>query len=178
MSELFHIVLPNTVRMSEVVYVDKSLSKSEKYKELAKQVAALIEPESDLIANLSNVVAALHETFGWLWTGFYFLRENELVLGPFQGPVACTRFGADKGVCGAAASRQEAVIVPDVNEFPGHIACSPLSRSEIVVPVVRDGKTIAVFDVDSSELNSFDEEDAEGLASIVSLLLQQHKSSW
>ncbi|MBO7575623.1 MAG: GAF domain-containing protein [Bacteroidales bacterium] len=146
--------------------------KSEKYALLLKQVASLTEGETNLTANLANTAAAIHEAFGFWWTGFYLVEEKQLVLGPFQGPVACTRIPYGKGVCGTAWERRETVIVPDVEEFPGHIACSSASRSEIVVPLFRAGEVVGVLDIDSRELATFDEEDAAGLEAIGKLLFQ------
>src|SRR5699024_6790408 len=123
-------------------------SKEEQYRSLIPQIAALLEGESDLIANLANVSAALKEQFNYFWVGFYLVKKNELVLGPFQGPVACTRIGKGKGVCGTAWDRSETLIVADVDAFPGHIACSSLSKSEIVIPLIRAGEVIGVLDVD------------------------------
>lgn len=148
--------------MSEQLII-RGETKQERYEALLPQIKSVVEDEKDLIANMGNVAAMLHETFGFWWTGFYFVRGRELVLGPFQGPVACTRIPFGKGVCGAAWQRAATVIVPDVEEFPGHIACSSASRSEIVVPILRDGEVLAVLDIDSRELATFDEEDAAGL---------------
>ncbi len=149
-------------------------SKEEKYRELVPQVKAVVEGETDRIANMANVASMLHETFGFWWTGFYRVSpptpEGELVLGPFQGPLACTRIKKGKGVCGTAWERGETVIVPDVDAFPGHIACSSLSRSEIVVPVWENGVVVAVLDIDSKELGTFDEVDKRYLEEIVGLL--------
>lgn len=145
-------------------------TKAEKYELLVKQVACLTEGETDRTANLANAAAAIHEAFGFWWTGFYLVQDRQLVLGPFQGPVACTRIPFGKGVCGTAWQRGETVIVPDVEEFPGHIACSSASRSEIVVPLLREGKVLAVLDIDSRELATFDEEDAAGLEAIAAHL--------
>ncbi len=145
-------------------------TKAEKYELLVKQVASLTEGETDRTANLANAAAAIHEAFGFWWTGFYLVQDRQLVLGPFQGPVACTRIPFGKGVCGTAWQRGETVIVPDVEEFPGHIACSSASRSEIVVPLLREGKVLAVLDIDSRELATFDEEDAAGLEAIAAHL--------
>lgn len=144
--------------------------KSEKYRNLIPQISALLEGENDLIANLANVCAALKEQFGFFWVGFYMVRDNELVLGPFQGPVACTRIQKGKGVCGSSWNESKILIVPDVEAFPGHIACSSASKSEIVIPIIRNGTVIGVLDVDSDELNSFDETDAEYLAEILQLI--------
>ncbi|MGZ8541889.1 MAG: GAF domain-containing protein [Chitinophagaceae bacterium] len=145
-------------------------SKKEQYQSLLPQINGLLEGEPDLIANLANTVAALKEQFGWLWVGFYIVKNNELVLGPFQGPVACTRIRKGKGVCGSSWIEAKTLIVPDVEKFPGHIACSSLSRSEIVVPIIRDGEVIAVLDVDSEELNQFDTTDQYYLEQIVELI--------
>src|SRR4029078_2245383 len=142
-------------------------NKTEQYESLIPQIKALIEGEPDLIANLANVVAALKEQFGWLWTGFYLVKGEELVLAPFQGPVACTRIRKGKGVCGTSWAEARTLIVPDVEAFPGHIACSSLSRSEIVVPVFDRGEVIGVLDVDSVELHAFDEEDQRWLEELV-----------
>ncbi|MBS1600067.1 MAG: GAF domain-containing protein [Bacteroidetes bacterium] len=142
-------------------------TKSEKYSSILPQVNALIDGEEDLIANLANIVAALKEQFGWLWVGFYLVKKNELVLGPFQGPVACTRIRKGKGVCGTSWQNASTIIVPDVEAFPGHIACSSASKSEIVIPIIRDGKVTAVLDVDSASLNEFDETDQHYLEQLV-----------
>jgi L-methionine (R)-S-oxide reductase len=145
-------------------------TKEEQYQSLLPQVKGLLEGEPDLVANLANVTAALKEQFGWLWVGFYLVKNNELVLGPFQGPVACTRIKKGKGVCGASWQQATTLIVPDVEKFPGHIACSSLSKSEIVVPVIRNQEVIAVLDVDSEQLDQFDETDQRYLESIISLI--------
>jgi L-methionine (R)-S-oxide reductase len=146
-------------------------SKSEKYEHLIPQIKALVEGESNFIANLANICAALKEQFDWLWVGFYLVdNEDELVLGPFQGPVACTRIKKGKGVCGASWAQQKTLIVPDVDAFPGHIACSSLSRSEIVLPHYRSGEIVGVLDVDSSALNTFDELDALYLGEILAMV--------
>lgn len=141
-------------------------SKEEKYKTLFPQLEALIAGESDVVANLGNISAALKETFGFFWVGFYIVKNDELVLGPFQGSVACTRIAKGRGVCGTAWETKEIQLVPDVEAFPGHIACSSLSKSEIVVPVIRNGEVIAVLDVDSDQLDDFDETDATYLSKI------------
>ena len=147
------------------------MKKTEKYRLLERQVAALLEGETDVIAKMANVAAVLHETFGFWWTGFYRVAEDELVLGPFQGPVACMHIPFGKGVCGTAWKRNETVVVPDVEQFPGHIACSSASRSEIVVPVHGpDGAVTAVLDIDSDRLATFDEEDRVWLEKIVTWL--------
>lgn len=152
-------------------------TKEEIYQSLIPQIKGLLEGEPDLIANLANVTAALKEQFGWLWVGFYLVKpsfakatEYELVLGPFQGPVACTRIKKGRGVCGAAWQRAETLIVADVEKFPGHIACSSLSRSEIVVPLIRNNEVIAVLDVDSKALDHFDETDHKYLEEIVAMI--------
>src|ERR1700744_2549966 len=138
-------------------------SKKEQYQSLLPQIRALTEGETDLVANLANVAAALKEQFGWLWVGFYLVKNGELVVGPFQGPVACTRIGKGRGVCGTSWKEERTLIVPDVEMFPGHIACSSLSRSEIVVPIFERGAVVGVLDLDSVELNAFDEEDQRWL---------------
>lgn len=145
-------------------------TKEEQYKSLLPQIKGLIQGEPDLIANLANAVAALKETFGFFWVGFYIVKGEELVLGPFQGPVACTRISKGKGVCGTSWMNKETLLVPDVDAFPGHIACSSLSRSEIVVPLMSNGEVVAVLDVDSSELNDFDHTDSKYLNELCSWL--------
>ena len=145
-------------------------TKRDQYESLIPQIKGLLEGENDLIANLANSVAALKEQFGWLWTGFYIVRDNELVLGPFQGPVACTRIKKGKGVCGTSWAQEKTLIVPDVERFPGHIACSSLSKSEIVVPVIRNGNVVAVLDVDSEDLDHFDNTDQFYLEQIIQLI--------
>jgi L-methionine (R)-S-oxide reductase len=143
-------------------------SKESQYQSLLPQIKALITGEPDLIANLANIAGALKEQFGWLWVGFYLVKQDELVLGPFQGPVACTRIRKGKGVCGTSWAEAKTLVVPDVEAFPGHIACSSLSRSEIVVPILQDGIVTGVLDVDSAELNEFDQTDKQYLEEIVS----------
>lgn len=145
-------------------------SKREQYESLLPQIEALVTHEKDLIANLANITAALKQQFGWLWIGFYLVKEDELVLGPFQGPIACTRIQKGKGVCGTSWAKGETLIVPDVEQFPGHIACSSLSRSEIVVPVFKHNEVMAVLDVDSEALDQFDETDKIFLERIVGLI--------
>ena len=144
--------------------------KDEKYRVLHAQIKALTEGESDLTANMANISSMIHQTFGFWWTGFYRVCGHELVLGPFQGPVACTHIPYGKGVCGSSWQRSETIVVPDVEEFPGHIACSSESRSEIVVPVWKDGAIIAVLDIDSERTDTFDQTDKVWLEKIVSLL--------
>jgi len=155
--------------MAEDLLIVKG-TKEEQYESLLPQIKALLEGEQDLVANLANVAAALKEQFGWLWVGFYLVKNDELVLGPFQGPVACTRIKKGKGVCGTSWAKAETLIVPDVEKFPAHIACSSLSRSEIVVPIVRHDKVIGVLDVDSVELDQYDTIDKYYLEQIVDLL--------
>ena len=145
-------------------------TKQEQYEVLFPQVKALLEGETDLVANLANMAAALKEQFGWFWVGFYLVKNDELVLGPFQGPVACTRIKKGRGVCGSSWERGATLIVPDVEKFPGHIACSSLSKSEIVVPLFHGGKVVGVLDVDSEEFDSFDETDKFFLEKFVTLL--------
>ena len=144
--------------------------KEQKYALLYKQIASLVEGENDTIANMANVAAMIHFTFGFWWTGFYRVAGEELVLGPFQGPLACSRIKYGRGVCGTAWREQQTQVVPDVEQFPGHIACSSRSRSEIVVPVWRGEKIVAVLDIDSEHLATFDEVDKEWLERIVALL--------
>jgi len=155
--------------MAEDLIIHKG-TKAEQYASLIPQIAGLIEGEQDLVANLANVAAALKGQFGWWWVGFYLVKNDELVLGPFQGPVACTRIQKGKGVCGTAWAQAQTTIVPDVDQFPGHIACSSASKSEIVVPVIREGNVVAVLDVDSEHLNYFDTTDQKYLEQIVSLI--------
>ena len=146
------------------------MSKASKYQDIYKQIESVVSGETDQIANMANTAALLHEAFGFWWTGFYIVKGEQLVLGPFQGPVACTRIGFGKGVCGASWERRETIVVPNVHEFPGHSACSSLSQSEIVVPMFRDNEVYAVLDIDSKELSTFDEVDKEWLERIVELL--------
>lgn len=147
--------------------------KESRYKELYDKIAAVTKGETDVIANMANTVALIHEGFGFWWTGFYIVKGDELVLGPFQGPIACTRIAYGKGVCGTSWKRKESIIVPDVEDFPGHIACSSLSRSEIVIPLFKNGSITAVLDIDSKELSTFDKTDQFWLEKIVSLLTLQ-----
>jgi len=142
-------------------------SKEEQYQALVPQIEALLYGEPDLIANLANICGALKEQFGWLWVGFYLVKKEELVLGPFQGPVACTRIKKDWGVCGKAWAEAATLIVEDVEKFPGHISCSSLSRSEIVVPLIVDGEVVGVLDADSEALSTFDTTDKKWLEKIV-----------
>ena len=145
-------------------------NKAEQYLSLIPQIKGLLEGEDDLVANMANVVAALKEQFGWFWVGFYVVKQNELVLAPFQGSVACTRIKKGRGVCGTSWAEAKTLIVPDVEKFPGHIACSSLSKSEIVVPVIRNNEVVAVLDVDASEYDQFDTTDQQYLEEIVTLV--------
>lgn len=155
--------------MSEDLTISSG-SKVEQYALLLPQIRALLEGEPDLIANLANTVAALKEQFGWLWVGFYLVKNGELVLAPFQGPVACTRIRKGRGVCGKSWADARTLIVPDVEQFPGHIACCSLSKSEIVVPVLRGNEVVAVLDVDSADYSFFDETDGLYLGQIVDMI--------
>lgn len=146
-------------------------TKQEQYNAILPQIEGLLTGEDDAVANMANIAAALKEQFNWLWVGFYVVKQNELVLGPFQGPVACTRIKMGRGVCGTAWQQQQTLIVPDVEKFPGHIACSSLSKSEIVVPVFSNGEVVAVLDVDSNQYDTFDETDKQYLEKIVALLV-------
>lgn len=149
-------------------------NKKEKYRLLTEQIRALIAGETDTIAVMANVSAAIHETMGFWWTGFYRVKGDELVLGPFQGPVACMHIGFGRGVCGTAWKQRQTIVVPDVEQFPGHIACSSLSRSEIVVPVFsKSGEVVAVLDIDSKELNTFDDTDRQYLEDIVGQITEE-----
>lgn len=156
--------------MAEDLTIIQSTDKREQYQSLIPQIQALLEGENDLIANQANTIAALKEQFKWFWVGVYTVKGSELVLGPFQGPVACTRIAKGKGVCGAAWEQGKTLVVPDVEAFPGHIACSSLSRSEIVIPIYQNNEVAAVLDVDSEELDHFDQIDAQYLEQIVKLL--------
>ena len=155
--------------MAEDLHIAKG-TKQEQYEALIPQVTALITGEPDLIANLANIAAALKEQFGWFWVGFYLVKGDELVLGPFQGPVACTRIRRGRGVCGTSWQKGETLIVPDVEQFPGHIACSSLSKSEIVLPLFHNGEVAGVLDVDSSTLDSFDHVDQHYLEEVIRLV--------
>lgn len=145
-------------------------NKAEQYEGIIPQIEGLLSGESDLIANLANVTASLKEQFGWFWVGFYLVKQGELVLGPFQGPVACTRIKKGRGVCGTSWQKAKTLIVPDVEKFAGHIACSILSKSEIVIPVMKDNEVVAVLDVDSEKYNLFDVTDQKYLEKIVRVL--------
>ena len=157
--------------MAESLAISKTTDRKKIYDEIAPQIAALVEGETDLVANLANITAALKEAFGFFWIGFYIKKENQLVLSAFQGTIACTRIDFDKGVCGHCYTTKEIVIVPDVDKFPAHIACSSASKSEIVLPVFgRDGNVLMVLDVDSDKLDDFSQTDAEGLQKIVKII--------
>lgn len=155
--------------MAEDLQINKG-SKEEQYQSLISQLKGLLEGETDDVANMANMVAALKEQFGWFWVGFYMVKNEELVLAPFQGPVACTRIKKGRGVCGTSWEKAQTLLVPDVEKFPGHIACSSLSKSEIVVPLIRNGIVVGVLDVDSDAYNQFDETDKIYLEQIVNLL--------
>jgi len=156
--------------MAEDLIIIKTESKEQQYQSLVPQIEALLTGEEDVIANLANVAAALKEQFGWLWVGFYLVKGDELVLGPFQGPVACTRIKKGKGVCGKSWADEKTIVVEDVDLFPGHIACSSASRSEIVLPLFKDGAVAAVLDIDSAELSQFDEIDEKYLNQLINFV--------
>lgn len=156
--------------MAETILMDKNLSKEEKYMQLLPQVEGLLLGETDLIANMANLSAALKEVFNFWWVGFYLVKDDELVLGPFQGPIACTRIPFSKGVCGACYTQKQTIIVPNVDEFPGHIACSSATKSEIVIPVFKNNEVIAVLDVDSELINHFDVIDKNYLSDFCALV--------
>ncbi len=157
--------------MAESLAFSKTSDRRRIYDEIAPQIAALVSGETDLVANLANITAALREAFGFFWVGFYIKKENQLVLNAFQGSIACTRIDFDKGVCGHCYTTREIVIVPNVDEFPGHIVCSSASKSEIVLPVFdKSGKVFALLDIDSDKLNDFSETDANGLQKIVEIV--------
>ncbi|REG83596.1 GAF domain-containing protein [Algoriphagus antarcticus] len=159
--------------MSENLYIPELATKAEKYGAILPQIEALISGEPDLYANLANISAALKEAFDFFWVGFYLVKENQLVLGPFQGPIACTRISLGKGVCGTACQEGKTMLVPDVDAFPGHIACSSASKSEIVVPVFRGEQVAMVLDVDSDQLDDFDAVDQEYLERLMGVLGSQ-----
>jgi len=156
--------------MSESLYIPVGSSKKEKYLSLLPQIEALTSGEEDTIANLANISAALKEAFGFFWVGFYLVKDSQLVLGPFQGPIACTRIGLGKGVCGTVWKEGRTLIVPDVDVFPGHIACNSASKSEIVLPAFKEGKVALVLDIDSDQLDDFDETDEEYLEQLMRLV--------
>jgi len=170
LSYLIVIVRAYFYIMAEDLTIIQSTDKSAQYQSLIPQIEGLLTGEDDLIANLANVAAALKEQFNWFWVGFYLVKGNELVLGPFQGPVACTRIAKGRGVCGVAWSDEKTLIVPDVDAFPGHIACSALSKSEIVLPLFNNNTVVGVLDVDSEVLAHFDETDAQYLGQIIKLI--------
>lgn len=156
--------------MSDSLYIPQTASRTEIYEVILPQIEALISSEPDLYANLANISAALKEAFGFFWVGFYLVKGEQLVLGPFQGPIACTRINKGKGVCGTSWGKSQTLIVPDVDAFPGHIACSSASRSEIVVPVFKGNEVFGVLDIDSDSLSDFDEVDQKYLEKLISLL--------
>jgi len=158
--------------MSENIVVPQTQNKEEKYISLLPQIRALISGEPDLIANLSNTAAALKETFNFFWVGFYIVKDQQLVLGPFQGPVACTRISRGKGVCGTSWETAESIIVPDVEQFPGHISCNAASRSEIVIPAKTGGEVTFILDVDSDKLNDFNSIDKKYLEELILVILE------
>ncbi len=164
--------------MSERYFMAEELvkiegTKQQQYAELLPQIESLISYETDLIANLANVCAVLKEQFGFLWVGFYFVKDEELVLGPFQGPIACTRISYDKGVCGKSWALKQTLVVPDVEQFPGHIACSSRSKSEIVVPLIKNNEVVAVLDVDSEQLATFDQTDEHFLTKLCACISEK-----
>ncbi len=156
--------------MAENLIISSSTDKVTRYQTLVPQIEALTSGEPDLIANLSNIAAALRQSMNFFWVGFYIVKNNELVLGPFQGPIACTRIAFGKGVCGASWKEKQTIIVPNVDEFPGHIACSSDSKSEIVLPALKNGEVALVLDVDSDQLNDFDETDKLYLSQVMSMI--------
>lgn len=156
--------------MAENLIISTATDKASKYQTLIPQIEALTTGEPDLVANLANIAAALKQTMNFFWVGFYLVKKNELVLGPFQGPIACTRIAMGKGVCGTSWKEKQVLIVPDVNEFPGHIACSSDSKSEIVLPVLKNNEVVLVLDVDSDKLNDFDTTDEKYLSQLVSII--------
>lgn len=153
--------------MAEELIISTSSDKQDRYNQLIPQIESLVTGEPDVVANLSNIAAALKQTMDFFWVGFYIVKNNELVLGPFQGPIACTRIGFGKGVCGASWKEKKVILVPDVEQFPGHIACSSASKSEIVLPAFKNGEVALVLDVDSDKLNDFDEIDAAALGKLM-----------
>ncbi|RYD75445.1 MAG: GAF domain-containing protein [Sphingobacteriales bacterium] len=160
--------------MAEDLIINQSVSKEAQYQSLLPQIEGLLHGESDFVANMANVAAALKEQFRWFWVGFYLVKGDELVLGPFQGPVACTRIKKGKGVCGTSWAQRTTLIVPDVDAFPGHIACASASRSEIVLPLINDNEVIGVLDVDSEFLDHFNDTDKLYLEQVISILLNQN----
>lgn len=156
--------------MAEEFFTSESGKKKDRYETLMPQLESIVAGEKDLIANLANIVAALKQTMNFLWVGFYFVKDGQLVLGPFQGPVACTRIDLGKGVCGTAWKEKKTIIVPNVDEFPGHIACSSASRSEIVLPAFKNNEVALVLDIDSDKLRDFDQEDGNALKQVINLI--------
>ena len=156
--------------MAETLVISETATREQRYTELLPQLRAMVESERDLTANLANLAAALRQTFGFFWVGFYLVKDDQLVLGPFQGPIACTRINYGKGVCGTAWKEKKTLLVPDVDAFPGHIACSSQSRSEIVVPGFRNGEVALVLDVDSDQLNDFNSTDQMHLEKLMRLI--------
>ena len=156
--------------MAESLAFSRGADRGTIYNEIVPQIEALVDGEPDLVANLANIAAVLKEALGFFWVGFYLAKDGALVLGPFQGPLACTRIGFDQGVCGHAYTTQETIIVPDVNAFPGHIACSSAARSEIVVPIFDGAEVIGVLDVDSDTLADFNQTDADGLGAVIKII--------
>jgi L-methionine (R)-S-oxide reductase len=159
--------------MTEELHIAQDLGKAQKYEQLLPQIETLMEGEDNLIANLANISAALKQTFNIWWAGFYLVEGNELVLGPFQGPIACTRIQQGKGVCGTAFAQKKTILVPDVDQFPGHIACSANSRSEIVVPIIKNSQVLMVLDVDSSAMNDFDATDQLYLEKLAEMIAEK-----
>ena len=164
------IIYFQAIFMTDSIHFEHAATKTEKYQSLFPQIAALLASETDQIANMANISAVLKEVFSFWWVGFYIVKQEELVLGPFQGPLACTRIQKGKGVCGKAWASKQSIIIPNVEDFEGHIACSAASKSEIVIPILQQEKVIAVLDVDSEHLNHFDEIDELYLSKIVALL--------
>lgn len=156
--------------MAEDLIVSTSSDKKERYKILLPQIKSLVDGENDLIANLSNIAGALKQAMGFFWVGFYLVKDNQLVLGPFQGPIACTRIDFGKGVCGSAWKENRTILVPDVENFPGHIACSSASKSEIVLPAFKDDEVVLVLDIDSDIMNDFDETDQQALEQVMRII--------
>jgi GAF domain-containing protein len=156
--------------MAEQLHIVQSAAKKDRYAGLLPQVEALVSGEPDVVANLSNIAAALHQTMNFFWVGFYIVRNNQLVLGPFQGPIACTRIDFGRGVCGTCWKEKKVIIVPDVERFPGHIACSSESKSEIVLPIMKNGEVVMVLDVDSDKLDDFDDDDQTGLTALTVII--------
>jgi len=159
--------------MAEDLSINRAISKKAQYESLIPQIEGLLFGETDFVANMANVAAALKEQFNWFWVGFYLVKNDELVLGPFQGPVACTRIKKGKGVCGASWQQEQTLIVPDVDAFPGHIACASASRSEIVLPLIKDNQVIGVLDVDSEFIDHFDTTDQAYLEQVIQILINK-----